>query len=115
MKTETMARAFPAFAVGFTIYYAIAFEYNCCYLPAFTYYPAINEFVPFFATGNDEIGPPMHWYGWMVNAALAGAALAVISLLLPAKATEKAWGVLAWAVPLVGMGAMVYFDRLFFI
>nr|TFG55399.1 MAG: hypothetical protein E4H34_00580 [Hyphomicrobiales bacterium] len=109
-----MERAFPAFALGFAAFYACAFEFNSGYLPAFTYYPAVNEFVWFFGLGSDEIGPPMHWYGWMVNATLAGAVLAALSQLLPVKIVEKAWPVVAWAGPLAGMAFMIYADRFFF-
>lgn len=109
-----MERAFPAFAFGFAAYYGAAFTLNSAYWPAFTYYPAVNEFIWFFGLGNDDIGPPMHWYGWMVNASLAGAALGAIALILPAKLIEKAWPTLAWAGPLAGMAYMLYADRLFF-
>ncbi len=109
-----MERAFPAFALGFAFYYAAAFEFNSGYWPAFTYYPAINEFIWFFGFGNDEIGPPMHWYGWMTNAALAGAVLGAIALALPTKIIEKTWPVIAWAGPLAAMGFMIYADRFFF-
>ena len=47
-----MERAFPAFALGFAAYYGAAFEFNSGYWPAFTYYPAVNEFAWFFAFCN---------------------------------------------------------------
>jgi hypothetical protein len=114
MTTEKWGVALSAFALGFTVYYAIAFEFNCCYLPAFTYYPAVNDFVPGFATGNDEIGPPMHWYGWLVNSFLVGALVAALALFLPAKPLEKFWGTVAWGAPFAGMLYMIYADRVFF-
>jgi hypothetical protein len=112
---NALARFSPAFALGFAAYYAAAFELNSGYWPAFTYYPAINEFVWFFGVGNDEIGPPMHWYGWMVNGAICGAFVGGLALLLPSKIIEKAWPTLAWAGPLAAMAFMVYADRFFFI
>jgi hypothetical protein len=108
------ARALAGFGLGFAVYYAIAFEYNCCWLPAFTYYPAVNEFIWGFGTGNDEIGPPMHWYGWMVNAVWAGLVLGGVAALLPASLTAKAWSILVWAGPLAAMAFMVHADWLFF-
>jgi hypothetical protein len=97
-----MERAVGTFAVVFAVFYAFAFHYN---LTMFTYYPAINLVVWGAAGGGPDIGPPMFWYGWIVNGMLLGTAAGILALALPPRATEKIWPVVVWAVPL---GAMLY-------
>jgi hypothetical protein len=96
------ARALPAFGIGFAAFYAPAFQYNW---PMFTYFPAINMWQWGFAAQTDETGPPMYWYGWMAYAALVGIALILLTLLLPARVSDRVLSVLCWLVPL---GAIVF-------
>ncbi len=42
--------------------------------------------------GNDNIGPPMWWYGWIASAAIVGLVFALISLLLPERAIRQMLG-----------------------
>ena len=107
-----MERFLPAFAVGFAVYYALAFEYNW---PMFTYFPAIDEWHWGLVLGSDDRGPPMHWYGWMAYAAVTGAVLGGLSLLLPSRQTENIWAVLCWAVPLGAILFLAYVERQFFL
>lgn len=104
-------RAIPAFAFGFAAFYAPAFQFNW---PAMTYFPAIDSWRWGLVAQTDMTGPPMYWYGWITYSVLCGLALAVLSLLLPAKLTEKAWAVLAWLGPLAAIGFLAYQSRHWF-
>ena len=87
-------RAFPAFAIGFTLFYAPGYSFtganSTVSWPLFTYFPAIEQWRMFLVAGNDNSGPPMWWYGWIASAALVGLAFALISLLLPERAIRGA-------------------------
>jgi len=106
-----LERALPAFAAGCAAFYAAAFVFNW---PAFTYFPAVNLWQWGWAAESDEVGPPMHWYGWIAYSALTGLGAGALSLLLPAQITEKAWAVLAWFVPVAAMAYLIYAERNFF-
>jgi hypothetical protein len=118
MMDKIASRAFPAFAVAFAIYYAPAYAFtgaNSSFSwPLFTYFPAIDEWRWGLVPGNDDIGPPMWWYGWMASAAIVGLIAAVIALLLPARMTEKFWALAAWVVPLVAFVFLWNWERVWF-
>ncbi len=113
-------RAFPAFAVGFAIYYAPAYCFtgadSSFSWPLFTYFPAAEPahwqwgLVP----GNETLGPPMWWYGWIASATIVGLIAAVIALLLPARATEKMWATLFWAVPIASFIFLLNWELVWF-
>src|ERR1051325_7385382 len=94
------SRAFPAFAIGFALFYAPAYSFtgatSTVTWPLFTYFPAIERWNWGLVPGNDNIGPPMWWYGWILSAALVGLILAAIAMLLPEKAIEKTLATLVW-------------------
>ena len=106
-----ISRAFPAFGVGFAAYYCPAFLYNW---PAFTYFPAINEWHLGKVAAGENTGPPMYWFGWMFYAALVGIALMIVTLILPEKVTEKLWAVASWAAPLAAILWLAYEGRHWF-
>ncbi len=102
------SRAFPAFAVGFSLFFAPAYGFTSgdatFSWPLFTYFPSVGDYGelhPGLVAGSDTLGPPMWWYGWLASAALVGLIFAAISLLLPEKSTLKMWSVAIWVVPLV--------------
>ncbi|MSP94431.1 MAG: hypothetical protein EXR00_04115 [Alphaproteobacteria bacterium] len=113
-------RAFPAFAVGFAIYYAPAYCFtgadSSFSWPLFTYFPAAEPahwqwgLVP----GNETLGPPMWWYGWIASATIVGLIAAVIALLLPARATEKMWSTLFWTVPIAAFVFLLNWELVWF-
>jgi hypothetical protein len=113
------ARAFPAFAVGFAAYYAPAYAFtgaNSSFSwPLFTYFPAINVWQWGLVPGNDTIGPPMWWYGWIASAAIVGLIVAALSLLLPARATEKPWALLVWVVPILAFLFLANWEKVWFL
>ena len=90
------ARAFPAFAVGFALFYAPAYSFTSgdatFSWPLFTYFPSIGDYgelYPWLVAGSDERGPPMWWYGWIASSVVVGLIFAGISLLLPESATTS--------------------------
>ena len=112
-------RAFPAFAAGFALYYAPAYCFtgaNSSFSwPLFTYFPAINEWRWGLVPGNDDIGPPMWWYGWIVSAVIVGLIFAVIALLLPERVTMKLWSLLVWLVPIGAFLFLINYELVWFV
>src|SRR6185369_4918726 len=112
------SRAFPAFAIGLAAFYAPAYSFtgaNSTFTwPLFTYFPAVDQWHWGLVPGNDTIGPPMWWYGWIASAALLGLVCAAISLLLPERATEKLWATMVWVVPIVMFLFLWNWERVWF-
>jgi hypothetical protein len=112
------SRAFPAFAVGFSLYYAPAY----CFTkgtakfswPLFTYFPSVDMWQWWLVPGNDTIGPPMWWYGWLASATLVGLAFAVIAVLLPARLTARFWSVAIWVVPIAAFIFLASWEKVWF-
>ena len=98
------ARAFPAFAVGFALFYAPGYSFtgntSTVSWPLFTYFPAIDQWKWLLVTGTDNSGPPMWWYGWIASATLVGLVFALIALALPERVFRNVWSTLVWIVPL---------------
>jgi hypothetical protein len=98
------ARAFPAFAIGFALFYAPGYSFtgntSTVSWPLFTYFPAIDQWRAFLVTGTDNSGPPMWWYGWIASAALVGLVFALIAMVLPERAFRNIWATLVWVVPI---------------
>lgn len=108
----SIARTLPAFGIGFAAFYAPAFQYNW---PMFTYFPALHTWHWGFVPMSEESGPPMFWYGWIAYAVLAGLGLMLITLLLPARLSDKILSVLCWLVPLAAMAFIGYESRNWFL
>ena len=98
------SRAFPAFAIGFALYYAPAYSFtgatSSFTWPLFTYFPAVDVWAWGLVPGNDTIGPPMWWYGWICSAAIVGLIFAVIAMLLPERTFQKILATFVWVVPI---------------
>jgi hypothetical protein len=116
------ARAFPAFAVGFALFYAPAYSFTSgdatFSWPLFTYFPSIGDYgelYPWLVAGSDERGPPMWWYGWIASSVVVGLIFAGISLLLPESATMKIWSKLVWIVPIVAFVFLLDYELFWFI
>ena len=115
------ARAFPAFAVGFALFYAPAYSFTAgdatFSWPLFTYFPSVGDYGevhPFLVPGSDTLGPPMWWYGWIATATLVGLVFAAIAALLPAKAFERILASLVWIMPLVAFVFLANWERAWF-
>jgi hypothetical protein len=116
------SRAFPAFAVGFSVFFAPAYAFTSgdatFSWPLFTYFPAAGDYGelhPFLVPGSDTLGPPMWWYGWMASAIIVGLIFAALSLLLPEKSTLKIWSVAVWVAPLVAFVFLLDYSLFWFV
>jgi hypothetical protein len=118
MNDKIASRALPAFAVGFALFYAPAYNFtggNSTFSwPLVTYFPAADP--PFWAfglvPGSDTLGPPMWWYGWILSATIVGLIAAGISLLLPEK---KFWQTAVWAVPIAAFIFLFNWELVWFV
>jgi hypothetical protein len=115
------SRAFPAFAVGFAIFYAPAYCFtggNSTFSwPLVTYFPAADP--PHWqfglVAGSDTLGPPMWWYGWLLSATIVGLIAAGISLMLPERSTGKAWRTAIWVAPLAAFVFLFNWELVWFV
>ena len=109
-----MSARFPAFAITFSVVYAIlyvaAVENNWA---LFTYHPATGTFG--WLTTRAAAGPSMFWYGWLLTAALGAAVVAAIASYMPQGLLRYLWPGLSWLVPICVSVSFVYFLRAFFL
>ena len=106
----TISRAFPVFSIAFAVIYIASVQYN---LALFTYHPELTQWGPLVQAPKQ--GPAMYWYGWLATSVIGAAALAGLSLAVPAKALERACAVLVWLVPIVMIGVISYILRGYFL
>ena len=103
-----MTRALPVFSIAFIVFYAFAVDYN---LALFTYHPQLHQFA--FLVEAPKAGPAMYWYGWIVSSALVAAAVALLSLIVPAK--PQLWSGFVWLVPIGVISFFVYLLQGYFL
>lgn len=101
-------RTLPVFTAAFAVIYLTAVEKN---LALFTYHPRIGEWGLWAEPPRS--GPAMYWYGWLATSFIGAAAISLASLPLTARYRAPGW--IGWGIPLVVMGAFVYFLRVFFL
>ncbi|HEY2136858.1 MAG TPA: hypothetical protein VGH49_13280 [Xanthobacteraceae bacterium] len=106
----TVSRAFPVFSIAFAVIYVASVQYN---LALFTYHPEIAQWGPLVQAPRQ--GPAMYWYGWLATSAIGSAALAALSLALPARMLDRACSVLVWLVPIAMIGVIGYILRGYFL
>ena len=116
------ARAFPAFAVGFALFYAPAYSFTTgdagFSWPLFTYFPSVGDYGevhPGLVAGSDTLGPPMWWYGWIASSLIAGLVFAGISMVLPEKATMRIWSTLVWVAPILAFIFLLDYEMFWFV
>ncbi len=67
--TRAKSRTFAfTFGIAFTLLYTVLERLNW---PLFTYQPAVGKLYFWLHRPLGGEGPPMYWYGWIVNAAIA--------------------------------------------
>ena len=100
---------FNAFALGFSTsgaaVYCIVQFFNW---PLFTFHPATNRLVWGYEGPRPGEGPNMLWYGWTATAILIAAAVGIIAMLLPVRATNRIPLALMWLLPLLSIPYIVY-------
>jgi hypothetical protein len=119
MMEKIASRAFPAFAIGFALYYAPGYAFtgaNSSFSwPLFTYFPAVDQWAWGLVPGSDDLGPPMWWYGWIAAAVLVGLVFAAVAMLIPEKSTEKLWSKAIFVVPIVMFVFLLNWEMSWFI
>jgi hypothetical protein len=95
------------FSMTFGVVYSICFYFNWA---PFAYFPQVNEV--HFSTQMDANGPPILWYGWLLTAALASAAVAAI---VPRGVVARIWQGWAWLVPAAVVVAILIYEKRWFL
>src|SRR6266853_1112080 len=102
------------FGIAFTLLYTVLERLNW---PLFTYQPAAGKLYFWLHRPLSGEGPPMYWYGWIVNAAIAAFVVAAaITYFVPPRLAERAWTSWLLIVPIVGLvvlgnSLLIYFVR----
>src|SRR5690349_3912111 len=65
-----------AFAVAFVVLYTAFEQLNW---PMFTYHPAVNKIDFWRHAARSGEGPPMYWYGWLVNASIGALVVSAVA------------------------------------
>jgi hypothetical protein len=75
------------FGIAFTLLYTVLERLNW---PLFTYQPAVSKVYFWLHRPLSGEGPPMYWYGWIVNAAIAALLLGWIATRVSAQWLRRA-------------------------
>lgn len=110
-SVKPIAFGFVFGIVGPTVYF-VCVGMN---LSLFAYYPEVGQLRD--TTPVTGLGPPMFWYGWILNAAVAGAIAGGLACLLPQRTlayAARTLALLVWTVPIAVIVAILYLLRHFF-
>jgi hypothetical protein len=93
------------FGIAFTLLYTVLERLNW---PLFTYQPAVDKLYFWLHRPLSGEGPPMYWYGWIVNAAIAAFVVGWIATTISGQWLRRAtifWCALAalWPTALAGL------------
>src|SRR5215210_7071586 len=102
------SRVIPIFAASFAVIYVLAVEFNWAVV---TYHPRLGEWE--WLTKPAKTGPTMYWFGWIITAFVAAAAISLAALPVTGRWAPPVW--IGWSVPLVIMFVFVYLLRSFFL
>jgi hypothetical protein len=84
--SEAKVTAFGTFAITFGIAFAVIYtvleRFNW---PLVTYFPSLNELDFWKAAPRPGAGPPMYWYGWLLNSLIASFVVSGIATMAPAQ------------------------------
>jgi hypothetical protein len=98
--------ALKIFSMLFGVFYIAAFYYD---LALFRYYPEARQF---HWMRTDGIGVVILWYGWIVTAALASAAVAVA---VPRSVAERLSPRWVWIVTALVVIVTLIYERRYFV
>jgi len=76
------------FAVAFAVLYTLLEQLNW---PMFTYHPAVNKVDFWRHAPRSGEGPPMYWYGWLVNASISALAVSAVATFAPVHWIQRAF------------------------
>src|SRR5215471_428962 len=86
--TRAKVRTFVfTFGIAFTLLYTVLERLNW---PLFTYQPAVGNIYFWLHRPLSGEGPPMYWYGWIVNAATAALVIAWIATIISGQRLPRA-------------------------
>lgn len=90
-------RALPVFSAVFAVIYLACMYFN---IALFSYFPRLHEWFWLTVTNpGPKSGPGMYWYGWIANAVIGASVIATLSLLVPARVSDRAASLSSWAAP----------------
>ena len=108
---ELLARVLPAFSIAAAVTYFFAMGFGVI---TFIYYPQAGEWR---LSRHEGLGPPMFFYGWLVDAALAGLLTAGVAGILPRRVSIgllRTYSWASWLVPLALIVSVLFFLRNYF-
>jgi hypothetical protein len=104
-----LLRALPLFSAIYAVLYVIAMYFN---IAMFVYYPQTREWHWHEVPGPRV--PAIFWYGWIANAAIGAAIVAVLLAYVPVLQRRVA-AIGAWSVPLAAILTVLFIIRGWFI
>lgn len=104
-----LLRALPIFSIVYAVLYVIAMYFN---IAMFVHYPQTGVWAWHDVPG--QAGPAMYWYGWIANAAIGAAIIAMVLSYVPILQRRVA-PTGAWLVPLFAMLTVLFIIRSWFI
>lgn len=111
IRPTLAARTLPTFSIVAAMTYFIVMGFG---ISTFIYYPEAGAW---HLSRHTNIGPPMFFYGWLVDAGLAGLAAAGLAAIVPAGLSSSlvgAYAWLSWAVPVALTVAIMFFLKGYF-
>jgi hypothetical protein len=75
------------FGIAFTLLYTVLERLNW---PLFTYQPSVGKLYLWLHRPLGGEGPPMYWYGWIVNAAIAALVVGWIATMISGQSLRRA-------------------------
>jgi hypothetical protein len=88
---QAKVSAFGTFAITFGIAFAIIYtlleRFN---VPLITYFPSLGELDFGRAPPRPGAGPPMYWYGWLINSIMGASVVGLIATAVPAQWLRRA-------------------------
>jgi len=88
--TRTETSKFGAFAITFAVAFAVLYTLlEQMNWPMFTYHPAVNKVDLWRQAARSGEGPPMYWYGWLVNASIGALVIAAVASFTPIKWMQR--------------------------
>ena len=106
-----LVRILPAFSMGAALTYFFVMGFG---IVSFIYYPQAGAWR---LARHEGLGPPMFFYGWLLDAALAGLLAAGVAATLPRRVSAGILHIYSWAswlTPLALTAAVVFFLRNYF-
>ena len=109
--TGRLAQVLPAFSIAAAVTYFLVMGFG---VVTFIYYPQVGEWR---LSRQDGLGPPMYFYGWLLDALLAGSVAAGAAAILPRRMSGqvmRAYSWASWITPVALTLCVMFFLRTYF-